>query len=240
MPTPVNFNTPDRIIRMALVDAGYLQDGDDPTSEQFSNYMNRLNDMVNFWQTQGLKLWLQYDLPIPLTAGQSTYTIGPGGSVSMTKPVRVIDNGYYLDINDIKRPLIMLSRDEYTRLSKVTQQGPLNSYFVDKQALQLIVKFWLTPDSWTATNGVAHLTIQQQVANVSSLTDVMNFPQEWFLALRWGLADDICTGQPQAIMDRCMMKATFFREALESWDVEDASTRFEPDQRMAYLTGAFK
>ena len=33
------------------------------------------------------------------------------------------------------------------------------------------------------------------------------FAQEWRIALRWGLADDIATGQPQAIMDRCAQRA---------------------------------
>ena len=238
MTAPASFNTPDRIIRMAMVDAGYLQDGDDPTPEQYANYLNRLNDLINYWQTQGLKLWLQYDLAVPLVAGQAAYTIGPGGSVPMTKPLRVIQ-GYYLDGSSVKRPLLPLSRDEYTRLSTVTQQGALNSYFVDKQVSVLSVHFWLVPDTVAAT-GTAQLIVQQQVTNLVSLTDTMNFPQEWFLALRWGLADDICTGQPQAIMDRCAGKAMFYLNALEAWDVEDASTMFQPDQRAAYITGAFR
>ena len=238
MTAPTNFNTPDRIIRMAMVDAGYLQDGDDPTSEQFANYLNRLNDLINLWQTKGLKLWLQSDLSVPLTAGQATYTFGPGGSVDMTKPLRVLQ-GYYLDTSDTKRPLLPLSRDEYTRLSNVVQLGALNSYFVDKQQSVLSISFWLTPDT-TAATGTAQLSIQQQVVNLVSLNDDMNFPQEWFMALRWGLADDICTGQPQAIMDRCFTKAEMFRTALEDWDVEDASTVFQPDQRSAYNVGRFR
>ena len=73
-----------------------------------------------------------------------------------------------------------------------------------------------------------------------SVNDQMNFPQEWFLALRWGFADEICTGQPQAIMDRCEKKATMYREALEDWDVEDTSTRFQPDTRMGYGASNFR
>lgn len=240
MTAPASFNTPDRIIRMAMVDAGYLQDGDDPTPEQYANYLHRLNDLFNFWQTQGLKLWLQYDLSITLTAGQGTYTIGPGGSVDMVKPTRVIDNGYYLDTQGTRRPLLMISRDEYSRLSNITEQGALNSYFVDKQQNVLSVHFWLIPDSTAASNGTAHLTIQQQVTNVTTLTESMNFPQEWFLALRWGLADDICTGQPLAIMQRCAGKAMYYLNALEAWDVEDASTRFHPDSRATHYVGAFR
>ena len=239
MTSPTTFNTPSRAIAMGMVDAGLIAQGDEPTSEQYAEGMNRLNDLINFWQTQGLKLWLQFDLPVPLVAGQAIYTIGPGGSVNMAKPMRVIDNGYYLDTNNNRRPIFMISRDEYTRLSNIVNQGPINSYFVDKQATSLIVNFWLTPDA-TAATGVAHLAIQQQVTNVVSLIDSMNFPQEWFLWIRWMFADDVATGQPQAIMDRCSARATAYREALEAWDVEDASTSFQPDQRNMYAGNRFR
>ena len=224
---------------MAMVDAGYLQEGADPSAEQFANYMNRLNDVINFEQTQGLKLWLQYNLPIALTAGQATYTIGPTGGVVMNKPMRVLDSSFYWDSNGISRPLIPLSRDDYNRLSNQFQTGTINSYFVDKQQTQLAVSFWLVPDAQAATGSVV-LLVQQQVTNLISLTDSMNFPQEWFIFLRWALADDICTGQPQAIMDRCTAKAAAYREALEDWDVEDASTSFAPDHRSAYIGGSFR
>jgi len=73
--------------------------------------------------------------------------------------------------------------------------------------------------------------VQQQIANFTGLYDTIDFPQEWMMALRWGLADDICTGQPQAIMDRCKANAGMYRTALEDWDVEDTSTRFTPDSQ---------
>jgi hypothetical protein len=239
MTTSSNFNTPDRIIRMALKDAGLIQDGDDPTSEQFADALNRLNDIINFEQTQGLKLWLQYDLAVPLVAGTNPYTIGPSGLVNMTKPTRVLDNGYYLDSYGNRRPLIMMSRDEWSRLSNPTAQGATTSYFVDKQQTQLVVYFWLVPDTQAAT-GVAHLLIQQQVSNIVSLTDGMNFPLEWFMWLRWALASDLSTGQPAIIMERCSVFAEGYRNALENWDVEDAATSFAPDQRVAYQSGAFR
>lgn len=232
------FNTPDRIIRQAMENAGLIQDGDDPTSEQFAKYSNRLNDIINHIQTQGLKLWAQIDQSVTLVAGQATYQLKPGGDVSMTKPLRVLQ-AYFLDTSSTRRPLIVLSWDEYTRLSQTTQQTAINSYFVDKQPTSLNVTFWPTPDS-TAATGTAHLILQQQITNFTGITDSLNFPQEWFLYLSWALADEICTGQPQAIMDRCSARATTYRLQLEDWDVEDASTTFAPDQRSAYGIHRFR
>jgi hypothetical protein len=214
----------------AMEDAGLIGEGDEPSSEQLAKYLRKLNKMINTWQTQGLRLWLQYDLPVPLVAGQNPYTIGPGGNVNMTRPLRVLDSCYYLDQYQNRRNLIALSRDDWSRLSQVTQIGQINSYFVDKQQYQLIVWFWLVPDTNAAT-GTVHLLIQQQVEQLVSITDDMNFPIEWFLALEWGLADQICTGQPEVIVDRCEKMAAKYFDALNNWDSEDSSTSFAPDQR---------
>lgn len=238
MTSPSNFNTPDRIIRTAMLNVGKLQAGDDPTSEDYATYMPRLNDIFNFYQTQGLKLWLNYDLSITLTAGLALYSLGPTGNVIMTKPLRVVQ-GYFLDQSSNIRPLWPISWQEYKTLSSTTEQGSINSYFVDKQQNALNVYLWLTPDS-TAALGTAHVVIQQQVVQLVSLTDSMNFPMEWFIALHWALADEISTGQPAAIMSRATDRARFYREKLEDWDVEDAATMFQPDQRQTMFTSTFR
>lgn len=238
MTAPANFSTPQRIIRDAMGDAGLLMDGADPNSEQFANYGNRLKDVINTWQTQGLKLWTQVDQAVTLIAGQAAYTFKPSGDVNMVKPLRALQ-GYYLSSASGKTPIYPISRDEYMTLSTNTEQGAISQFFVDKLRAQLTVYFWLVPDA-TAATGTAHLLLQQQIANFTGLTDTLDFPIEWYMALRWGLADDICTGQPEAIMTRCAVKAAAFRAALEDWDVEDASTRFQPDSRAQYSTSRFR
>ena len=229
MTTPAS-NTPHGIICDAMLDAGLLPAGQEPNSEQYATYSRRLRQMIKAWNTQGLKLFLQVDTPVPLVATQATYSFSPGGSVSMTKPLRVLQ-GYYLDVNGVKRPLTILSRDEYMRLSQVTQLGAVNSYFVDKQNAQIVVSLWLVPDT-TAAAGTVHLLLEVAWSEFASLTQDIGFPPEWELALHWGLSAEICTGQPQAVIDRCEGKAQTYRTMLEDWDVEDAETRMTPDPRM--------
>ena len=226
MTTPSN-NTPISIIQDAYLDSGLIGVGQQVNSEQIVMGMRRLTDMINLWQTQGLKLWLNVDTPITLVAGTGTYKLGPGQAVDMTKPMRVID-AWYADSNGIRRPLIPLAWADYARLSVITQTGQINSYFVDKQATYLSVFFWLVPDTVAAT-GTAHLQLQRQVDQFISVIEDMDFPIEWKLALRWGLADELAGGQPQAIMDRCQQRAQAYRTMLEDWDVEDAPTRFTPN-----------
>lgn len=234
MPLPASVNTCSRAIRLAMQDAGLLKKGSDPSSEDYAENMGRLNDLANVWQTQGLKLWLNDDVTVPLVANQALYVFGALG----TKPLRVIQ-GYYEDSNDVRRPLIPISRDEYVRLSQVTQTGQLNSYFVDKTRNSMDVYFWLTPDS-TAATGAAHLIQQVQQTQVTQLTDLMDFPIEWFMALRWGLAEEISVGQPAQIVQMCQMNAAKYFTVLNDWDVEDPATFFQPDQRIYQQSGNFR
>ena len=118
-----------------------------------------MNDIINFLQIKGLKLWLNADLPITLTKGTNIYYLSDTSTIPATKPLRVID-AYYSDSNQVQRPLIPLSWSDWDRLSQRTQLGAINSYFVDKQQTSLNVSVWLTPDS-TAASGLLHLIVQE-------------------------------------------------------------------------------
>lgn len=233
MPSPTS-NTIHGIINDAMHDAGLLGEGEVPNSEALATNFRRLNDIINLWQTQGLKLFYLQEVTVPLVASQSLYTLGPVGNVVMPKPSRVLQ-AYVLNAgSNTKRPLDNLSWNEWITLSQTTgNNGSISSYFVDKQVTELKVHFWPPPAATDAVNTVVLLT-QVQATNQTNLEDSMEFPQEWRIALRWGLADDIATGQPQAIMDRCQQRANQYREALEDWDVEDTETSFVVDSRMGY------
>lgn len=207
----------------AMVDAGLLMEGASPSSDQQTKNLRRLNDLIELWQTQGLKLWLERDVSVTLVASTSNYTVTSSGSRVMR-----ITQAYWLSSAGNKTPVNTISREEYTRLSNTTNTGAVTSIFVEKLATSTKIWTWLVPDA-TAAAGTLHVIGQVTVPNFTLTTDdlTISFPKEWAIALRWGLADEICTGQPESIMQRCASKAAMFRDALENWDVEDASTRFE-------------
>lgn len=232
--------TCEQIITDAMFDAGLLGRGEEPDSEDFATHMRRLNKLVNYLQTKGLKLWMQedYSLTAPiLQAGVGQYQLGPAGNVPMTKPRRVIE-GYYSDSNQDRRPLILMSRNEWDTLSTITSQGTITAFYPDKQQLSVNVNLWLVPDI-TAASGTVHLILDTQVGNFAQITDTMAFPPEWALTLEWGLANQLSTGQPASVIERCAMNAAFYQSELEDWDVEDASTSFQPDTRGQFVGRRF-
>ena len=239
MTLPITIGTAVAVIKQAYQNAGLIpMEAAEPSSEQYANGMNRLNMMIQFWQTQGLKLWTNVDYPLGLTQGVNFYSFGLVGTVSVTRPLRV-PFAYFTDSTGIRRPLEMISRQEWSTLSQVNQQGAPNSIFVDKQQTTLNVYVWLTPDAVTAT-GTLDLVLQSQIVYAAGLLDTLNFPVEWALALVWGLSEQLAIGQPPTIVQTCNMNATLYRTALENWDVEDASTFFTMDHRGAYSNYGFR
>ncbi len=230
MTAPADLYTPDRLIRQALRDCGRLQYGSTPPSEAVDDALMRLNDIINTWQTQGLKLWLNEIRTLTLVEDQASYTLGPDASPATTKATRII-SGWYVSSDDKRRPLTPLSWTEYYNLGDLVTSGAVNSYFVDKQATNLVVKLWSPPDA-TAATGTVDLLAQGPATAWTEVDGDVAFPVEWFQALRWGLADELCSGQPQLIMERCERKAMMYRELLEDWDVEDAPTRIAPDMML--------
>lgn len=243
MPGPATFNTPLLTITEAYRNAGKLDQESLPNSTMYAAGLNKLNTLINYEQTQGLKLWLDQDISIAapiLTAGTALYTLGPGAMVVMVgKPTRVLQ-GYYMDSSNNRRPIDPpLSREEYYRLSNVNAQSAINSYYVDKQQNTLNVYLWNTPDAQAAL-GTVHLITQTQINQMISLTDAMSFPLEWFLYLQWALGEQFCVGQPEAVRLNCERMSTRYRVGLEGWDVEDAATRFVVDPRSVQDRGGFR
>lgn len=234
-------NTTYGIINDAMHDAGLLGTGDLPDSQSLSDNLRRLCDIINVAQVEGLKLFLLKDQSIPLVVSQSSYILGPGSTtgVDMTKPLQAIQGYVLLTEGDTRRPLNQLSWNEWMMLSQVTgNDSVISSFFVNKQATNLEIKVWPPPDAEEATNTL-HLLIRQQAENPVNLEENVSFSQEWRIYLRWALAADISTGQPESIMNRCEGKAAYFKEILEGWDVEDTQTYFTPSSQVMQNTGKF-
>lgn len=237
-------NRPYSIIADAYLDAGLIQANQAPNAEQLAKGMRRLRDLINFWMTKGIKLWLNSEVEVPLVAGQAEYSFGPSGDVDMTRPLRTIEAYYLYAANNTHRPLTQMAWKDYILLSQTgtltTNRGTITQYLIKKEQTFMKAVFWQCPDDTEADNGSVIMLLQRQVTSPLNLTEEMNFPIEWRMALHWGLADDLATGQPQAIMDRCQLKAEMYRTALEDWDVEDAPTRIAPDVTMTYSNRSFR
>ncbi len=228
------------ICKRAYQDAGKLAAGGALSSVQLAEGIERLNDIINLRQTNGLRLWLETETPVPLVAGQQMYTFMPGGDVSVTRPLRIKQAAYWDSTSNVRPLTRCLSREEWTRLSSRTIQAAVSQFFYEKLYDRLNLYLWNIPDT-TAATGTVKVVLQHQAGNVTLAADSPNFPIEWTLYLRWALAEDLATGMPQEIVARAERMAAKYLEDLNGWDVEgETETFFQPDMQTFARPGAFR
>lgn len=226
-------NTVIGIITDAMTDAGLLQEGGVPNSQNIADCGRRLADIINLWQTRGLKLFLNELVTFPIVAGQTDYILGPPGTITQVRPIRIHQANVVMP-NSIRRPITILAWENWMRLSQVAGNlGTITSMLVDRQETHTRLAVWNTPDVQEANNTIEVL-VQVQAPIPWNFEESVQFPAEWRIALRWALADDICTGQPKTIMARCAERASFYMTQLEEYDVEEAPVRFTMNFQSGY------
>jgi len=69
------------IVSRALKDIGALEAGETPTADAAQDAFDMLNDMCDQWSNEDMMTYYKTEIIFPLTAGQTQYTIGPGGQI---------------------------------------------------------------------------------------------------------------------------------------------------------------
>jgi hypothetical protein len=236
----------DQIITLALRKLGVLEIGDTPDSDSIDNASMSLNLLIKQLSTEGLKMWKNSELIIPLVNGQTSYTLGGSGSTLMydslapttaitDKPLKVIQ-GFYRNKQstpNIDIPLMVISKQEYNILGSKFSTGTSNSIFYDPKKLNGILYVYLTPDLNTSTNMELHIVAQMPLDDLTTALGVPDFPNEWMNCLLWNLADQLSLeyGVPMNARQEISQRAMTYKTMLSDWDVESSSTFFQPDFR---------
>ena len=173
---------------------------------------------------------------ISLQSGGGGYAVGDVLTVqggTFTTPATIsVDT---LSNTFVDQPLIIVSQQEYNFLGSKFTTGTSNSIqywpYVDYGTL----KVFLTPDDNTADNYEVHLTVQRAIYDINKSNETFDFPQEWYQALRWGLASELILdyGIPDNKAVLITQRAQMYKDRLAAWDTENASTMFQPDMRMS-------
>jgi len=203
-------------------------------TEDFNNALQALNIMIKSWMTKGYELWTIKELTLPLVAGTTSYQIGPTatgtGALITDRPLRIYYAFLRTDASKTDVVLQIISRQEYEQLGAKGNQGVVNSIFYDPQLDNGVLYVYTTPADATKT---IHLFVQRPIQDMSASTDNFDFPQEWFQALKWGLASEIGMeyGVPPEVMNRIDARAIAYAGEMSAWSQEEASMFFTMDMR---------
>jgi len=225
--------TRDDIIKAALRKLEVLGEGETPSTEDTTNCAFGLNLMIKAWEKDGFYLWKTQEIILPLLAGTNTYQIGPSatgtGALVTHRPIRLMDTCFRRDTTTVLDVAVkILSRQEYNQLGLKSTSSIVSQIYYDPQLTNGILKVYGTPSD---SNYALYLTVQIPVYDFSSGTEALDFPQEGYQAVVYGLADEMMDEYPkpnQLTVQRIMQKAQQFREQLADWSQEETSVFFTP------------
>lgn len=226
------------IIQGAMRLIGVLASGENPSAAEGSDALIILNQMIDVWQADRLKLYAEIRQVFPLTSGQQTYTMGidPSGNTtanfSVARPAR-IDKLSVLQINStpqpIELPLDYITYQQWADIPVKNVQSALPQQVWDDQQFPFRnLNFWPIPNtsvdvaiySWSAISQFADLGSTQYA-----------FPPAYLLAIRYSLAEFLApeygaSGNPQMAM--VVQKAQELREVIEVMNAPTIDLRVDP------------
>jgi len=181
--------TAGELINGALRLIGQLAEGETPSSETAQDALAAMNQMIDSWSTERLATFSTQDQVFTWPANTISRTFGPTGDFVGNRPVQLDDSTYFVDSsNGISFGIKIINQQQYDGIAvkTVTSTYPqviwLNMNMPDIEMYVYPVP--TKPLEW-------HFISVDELAQVSTLVDVVNLPPGYLRAFRYNLACEI-------------------------------------------------
>jgi hypothetical protein len=226
------------LIQGALRILGVVSQGDNPNVVQIQEAMESLNFMVKAYEADGMPLWKITQTTIPLAANVGAYTLGPSvvaspSSIVNPKPLKVIQ-GFLHNIQGLNdTPMRIVTRQEYNMLGNKTTLGTPIQLFYEPLLDTGVLHVYPVPASSDATANNIVIVYQSPFEDFDATTDEPDFPQEWYDAVKFGLADRLSAEYGIEMQHRSdiQKRAIMYKQEALSFGTEEGSLYFQTDVR---------
>lgn len=168
--------------------ATILASGETLTSDEAIDGLKVLNDLLENWSTERLSVWSRDNQVFPLVLGTATYTIGPGGNFSTTRPVRVSNS--FVRVLGADFPVTVWGQGEYDQVAVKNVGGiPERMLYVNDTPLGTLT-LYPVPSNQPMD---LHLSIDRLLSFPLIFTTVLAFPPGYERALRFALAVNLAS-----------------------------------------------
>lgn len=217
----------DQLIYGALRLAGVIAQGETPSSSQVSDAATTLNMLVKAWMADGMPLWAIRTITITPVANQNTYTYD---TPKLLKPIQAWNRQ---TASQVDIPMRIISRQEYNILGNKSTTGNPIQLFFNPNLSSTEIKLFPTPDSTAAAQNVIYIVAQVPYQDFDTATDTPDFPQEWYEAIKYGLAVRLAGEYNIDIETRRVLvaEATAIKNEALSFGTEENSLYFQRDFR---------
>lgn len=214
--------TRNQIIEGALRKIGRLQEGQTPSTSEYTDSAFALNGIISLLATDGMPLWKRVSLPVALTATQ-VYTIP--SAVKVTQVVLRNVSGTQYD-------LIHKSLYDFNRLPVGSENPATPVHYTYQPKIQDgTLTIWPQPDTGSITNYSLVVVYQKEFDGFFTSTETPDFPSYWIQPIIYQLAVVLAPEYGLPLQDRqqLMKEAQMYKDMASGYSDEDGSLYFAPD-----------
>jgi hypothetical protein len=223
--TSDHIQTGTNIITEAFELLGVLQAGGTIHDDDKTSALRTLNNLLKAWAAD-TQIFAQSEYELTLVADDGQYTLDTGNVGYI--PNKVLNATIIHNTNSQEIPLTEITQQEWYALTDKTTKGTVTQWYQKPGPVGVGIELYLWPRP-ANTDWNAKLWLQFNARDVDLIGDDVWIPQEWFLALSYGLAYYISPKWGIGVQERAQIKATMDELKLdaESYNT-DGSVYFQP------------
>lgn len=221
-------DTRNQLISSALRKLGVLATGQTPSTEDYSNGADALNMLIAEYRALGMPLWKRTQYSFTPTINVSSYNIGSGQTLNTVYPLKIMQAWRQDSTTSSKVNLTVIADTQFNILPGNSTGTPIQLAYQPKNNFG-VIKLWPTPD--TTGSPTIYITYQAPFEYFTASTETMDFPEEWYHALVYGLAVRLAPEWGVPLPDRqlLMKEEMIYLDRVLSMGQEDASFFIQPN-----------
>lgn len=180
------------VITDALQMLGVYGSGDTISSSDQSLCLQVLNDLLDVWSNESLAAFAILEQNFALTATKQSYTIGAGGDINATRPLKILEDpgtAFVRDANNNDFGLEVWPRDKWNTIAEKSVSGNIPQVlFYDPQYPLGVINLWPVPNIGGYT---AYFDSYQQLGSFATVNTTVSFPPGYKRSIGLNLAIEL-------------------------------------------------
>ncbi len=210
-------------ISQAASKVGAIGLGESLDATEAFDYLSDLNDLLDLYNIQTLKVFHTKDFTGQFVAGQGAYTIGPGQDFNVIRPVRI--QNIYQNYTQISYNIEEVTNGEFDSIVLKQLQTPFPTVFYYETSYPYgIIHFYPIP---TIANDVV-ISFDDQQAVIATLQQVMIEPPGYSMLIKMELALLIAAKNGLAFSNENQVILDTARDAVQTNNHEPAYNQSDP------------
>jgi|SRR5579863_1083008 len=178
------------VIQAALEALNEVAPGETINSDDLARGFTQLNALLDSWSTTRLNVFVITSNLYALTPAAGLYTLGPGGTLGVVRPVAIKAAVYQTPgIPSFQFPMHLASAEEYSKITDINRIANIvELLWYDDEYPTGALKIWPTPNTIGGSQGYITLWTWEKLPQLLATNSNFDMAPGYLLALQLNLA----------------------------------------------------